>query len=78
MQLTINDKQCEAAEGQTIFEVARDNGIEIPTLCHHDALEPRGACRLCVVEITHPKWPGWKKLVTSCVYPVQDGLVVQT
>ena len=32
----------------------------------------------CVVEITHAKWPGWKKLGTSCVYPVQDGLVVQT
>ncbi len=78
MQLTINDKTVEATEGQTLLEVARANGVEIPTLCHHEALEPRGACRLCIVEITHPKWPGWKKLVTSCVYPVQEGLVVQT
>lgn len=78
MQLTINEKKVEAQEGQTILEVARANGIEIPTLCHHEALEPRGACRLCIVEITNPKWPGWKKLVTSCVYPVQEDLVVQT
>lgn len=78
MQLTINDKQVEAHEGQTLLEVATANGIEIPTLCHHEALEPRGACRLCVVEITRPAWSGWSKQVVSCVYPAQDGLVVTT
>jgi bidirectional [NiFe] hydrogenase diaphorase subunit len=78
MELTINEKQVEAREGQTLLEVAQENGIEIPTLCHHEALEPRGACRICIVEISHPKWSGWTKLVTSCVYPVQEGLVVKT
>jgi NADH dehydrogenase/NADH:ubiquinone oxidoreductase subunit G len=58
--------------------VARRNGIPIPTLCHHEALEPVGACRLCVVEITHDDWGGWKGLVTSCLYPVEQGLIVQT
>jgi predicted molibdopterin-dependent oxidoreductase YjgC len=78
MQLTIDDQKVEVREGQTLLEVAREKGIEIPTLCHHEALEPRGACRLCTVEISNPKWPGWKKLVASCVYPAQEGLVVQT
>lgn len=77
MQLTIDDKKVEAREGQTLLEVAQENGIEIPTLCHHEALEPRGACRVCLVEISNPKWPGWSRLVTSCVYPAQEGLVVK-
>jgi predicted molibdopterin-dependent oxidoreductase YjgC len=78
MHLTINDKTVEAREGQTLLEVARENGVDIPTLCHHEALEPRGACRLCLVEISTPKWAGWSKLVTSCVYPAEEGLVVKT
>ncbi len=78
MQLTIDDKQVTVEEGQTLLDVARAQGIDIPTLCHHEAIEARGACRLCTVEISNPKWPGWSKLVASCVYPVQDGLVVKT
>ena len=78
MQLTIDGKQVTVEEGQTLLEVARAAGIDIPTLCHHEALEPRGACRLCTVEISNPKWAGWSKLVASCVYPAQDGLVVRT
>jgi len=77
-QLTINGKSVTAAEGQTLLDVARAADIEIPTLCHHEALEARGACRLCTVELTNPKWPGWKRLVASCVYPAQAGLVVKT
>ncbi len=78
MKLTIDGKECAAKQGETLLEVARRNGIEIPTLCYHKALEPRGACRLCLVEIRNPQWPGWKKLVTACVYPAGDGLEVQT
>ncbi|MBM4320072.1 MAG: hypothetical protein FJ125_08940, partial [Deltaproteobacteria bacterium] len=54
--------------------------FDIPTLCHHEALEPSGACRLCLVEV----WPhGWSldepgKLVTSCLFPAAFGLVVRT
>jgi NADH dehydrogenase/NADH:ubiquinone oxidoreductase subunit G len=78
MLLTIDLKQVRARQGQTLLEVARGAGIDIPTLCHHEALEPRGACRLCMVKISNPKWPGWSRLVASCVYPAEDGLIVQT
>jgi len=78
MQLTIDDKKVTAEDGQTLLEVARQNGIDIPTLCFHDALEARGACRLCTVEISNPKWKDWSKLVASCVYPCEEGLVVKT
>jgi heterodisulfide reductase subunit A len=55
--------------------VARENGIEIPTLCYHPLLEPYGACRLCVVEIVAGGRPG---LQTSCTYPIEEGLEVLT
>jgi NADH dehydrogenase/NADH:ubiquinone oxidoreductase subunit G len=78
IRLQIDGKLHEAAEGESVLDAARRAGIEIPTLCHHDALEPAGACRLCTVEITHKEWGGWKGLVTSCLYPVEEGLQVTT
>jgi NADH dehydrogenase/NADH:ubiquinone oxidoreductase subunit G len=78
INLEINGRFFQAVEGMTILELARREDIPIPTLCHHDALEPFGACRLCLVEITHPDWKGWKGLVTSCLYPVEEGLQVTT
>ncbi|NOZ02651.1 MAG: 2Fe-2S iron-sulfur cluster binding domain-containing protein [Deltaproteobacteria bacterium] len=61
-----------------MLEAARQAGIRIPTLCHHEALEPYGGCRLCVVDVTRPEWDGWNKLVVACLYPVEDGLIVHT
>jgi len=78
IHLQIDDRWVEAAEGATVLEVAKREGIPIPTLCYHDALEAFGGCRLCLVEITHPDWTGWKGLVTSCLYPVEPGLRVST
>ena len=75
IDLKINDKKVEAEEGMTVLEAARSASIDIPTLCYHEALEPYGACRLCTVEITNT---GGTKLVTSCQYPVEKGLVVNT
>ena len=73
--LTINGQKINAQSGQTILQTAKDNGIKIPTLCHNDAIEPYGACRLCIVEVTRgPR----TRIVTSCLYPVEEGLVVQT
>lgn len=72
--VTIDGKPCEARVGETIFEVARRSGIWIPTLCHHEALEPYGACRICVVEIDRG---GWWQVVTSCNYPVRRDLTVR-
>lgn len=73
--LKINDKEVKAKEGTTILEAARSVGIDIPTLCYHEELAPYGACRLCTVEITSGRRT---RLVTACVYPVEDGLIVKT
>jgi len=73
--LIIDDKEVKAKEGITIFEAARSAGIDIPTLCHHEKLAPYGACRLCTVEIIKDHR---SRLVTSCVYPVEDELIVKT
>jgi bidirectional [NiFe] hydrogenase diaphorase subunit len=73
LAVTIDGKEIQAAEGQTILQVARENGIHIPTLCYHPAMEPYGACRLCVVEVEDR---GRRKLVASCAYPCTDNLVV--
>ena len=51
MTLEIDGKDVSARRGQTILEVARENGINIPTLCHLEGLSNIGACRLCLVEV---------------------------
>lgn len=73
--LQIDGKEVGASEGMTLLEAARSAGIEIPTLCHHEKLEPYGACRLCLVELEDR---GRTRLVVSCVYLVQNGLTVRT
>lgn len=78
LSLTLDGRRLQAAAGRTLLEVARAAGIVIPTLCDHPDLEPAGACRLCLVEVTHPDWRGWSGLVTACLYPVSEGLVVRT
>jgi bidirectional [NiFe] hydrogenase diaphorase subunit len=78
MHLTIDKQIVSAQRGESVLEVARRNGIEIPTLCYHPAVDSWGGCRLCMVEITHPDWKGWSGLVTACLYPVEEGLVVST
>jgi bidirectional [NiFe] hydrogenase diaphorase subunit len=76
VKLTINGRDIAAMEGQTILQAARDNNIYIPTLCENEAVAPYGACRLCLVEITTAK--GRERLVTSCIYQVEEGLTVRT
>jgi len=78
VNLEIDGRYLQAREGDTVLDVARREGIPIPTICFHDALEAAGACRLCMVEITHADWGGWKGMVTSCLYPVEEGLQVTT
>lgn len=73
--LTIDGREVQAEEGKSILEVAGENNIYIPALCHHEAVAPYGACRLCMVEIVRR---GRERLVASCLYPVEDGLVVKT
>ena len=71
--LTMNGAPVSGREGQTILEVARENNIDIPTLCYLEDLPPVGACRLCVVEVE-----GSRTLVGSCHTPVTEGMVVHT
>jgi NADH dehydrogenase/NADH:ubiquinone oxidoreductase subunit G len=73
IQLTLNGKPITASSDKTILQVARDNGIDIPTLCYIDGLPPTGACRMCVVEVD-----GSRTLVASCHTPIGKGMVIQT
>jgi bidirectional [NiFe] hydrogenase diaphorase subunit len=75
LSLTIDNQKVTTEEGTSILEAARSAGIDIPTLCYHEKLAPRGACRLCLVEITKGRR---KRLVTSCVYLAEEGLKVET
>ena len=71
--LIIDGQELSARSGQTILEVARENDINIPTLCHLEGLSAVGACRLCLVEIK-----GSNKLLPACVATVFEGMDVTT
>jgi bidirectional [NiFe] hydrogenase diaphorase subunit len=71
--LTIDDKAVSASEGQTLLEVARENGIDVPTLCHLVGVSDVGACRLCLVELADSP-----RLHPACVTRAAEGMVVHT
>ena len=71
--LKIDGLEVTVPEGTMILKAAKDNGIEIPTLCALDGLSPYGGCRLCLVEIT-----GSPKLFPACITPVSSGMEVTT
>jgi bidirectional [NiFe] hydrogenase diaphorase subunit len=73
--LQIDGIEVKAEKGTTVLSAARSAGIFIPALCHHEKLEPFGACRLCTVEA---EVRGWTKIVAACLYPVEKDLVVRT
>ncbi|MBL8130613.1 MAG: bidirectional hydrogenase complex protein HoxU [Anaerolineae bacterium] len=71
--LKINGQDVSGREDETILEVARENGIPIPTLCQIEGLSNVGACRLCLVEVT-----GISKLLPACTTRVAEGMEVRT
>ncbi len=73
IKLIINDQPLEANEGQTVLEVARANGVVIPTLCYHKDLSPVGSCRLCLVEVEGARVPQ-----AACGLAAREGMVVRT
>jgi len=73
LTIEINGNKYEAAQGETILTVLNRNGIKVPTLCHMKDFVPTGACRMCVVELE-----GSGKLVSSCSFPIADGMKVRT
>ncbi len=75
LQMQIDGKQVRATPGMSVLDAARDAGVSIPTLCVHEALEPFGGCRLCIVEA---EVRGWTRLVVACVYPAAADLIIRT
>jgi heterodisulfide reductase subunit A len=71
----LNGQTVQGEEGQYILQVAEKFGVDIPTLCHHKALEPAGMCRLCTVELFDGRR---KRYVTACNYPIWEGMEVNT
>lgn len=75
VNLKINGIPVKAPKGSTILDAARHTGIEIPTLCYMKDINEIGACRMCIVEANEGR--GFR-IVTSCVYPVSEGMEVLT
>ncbi len=73
--LTIDGQIIHVNRHTPVLDAAKQLGILVPTLCYHEALEPFGSCRLCMVEVIRD---GRSRLVTSCNYPAQQGLTVLT
>jgi len=73
--LQIDGREVKASEGMTVLDAAQSVGISIPTLCHHEKLDPYGACRICTVEV---ETGGRTSLVAACIFPVAQDLVVRT
>jgi len=71
--ITLNGKTVEARNGQTILDVARANGVYIPSLCFHPKVGQAAVCRVCAVEVEKTNGP-----VMSCATPIRDGMVVHT
>ena len=75
MKVILDGKEVDAETGRTILEVARANGVDIPTLCHVPALEPAAMCRLCTVELIEGRR---SRLVTACNFPLRSEAEIKT
>jgi len=73
VDVTLNGIPVSGSEGMTILELAQENGVDIPTLCHMSELTPTGACRICVVEVT-----GARTLPAACHTPIQPNMDIHT
>ena len=70
---TLNGKRCQGEKGVTLLELARANGIDIPTLCYLKDVNEIGSCRLCMVEAE-----GYDRLLPACKTRAREGMVVRT
>ena len=73
IKMTIDGRQVTGPEGATILDIAKANGVDIPTLCHDEKLEPFGSCFLCITEVE-----GARRLMPACATKAADGMVVKT
>lgn len=72
-EIIINGKKINALKGKTILDVATENGIDIPTLCHDKELNPYGSCWVCAVKVI-----GKNGFVTSCATEITEGMQIET
>lgn len=73
INVILNGVEVSGREGMTILELAKENGIEIPTLCHIPELTPTGACRICVVEVENSR-----TFAAACHTPIRPNMNIQT
>ena len=73
IDVVLNGVEVSGHAGMTILELAKENGIDIPTLCYMSELTPTGACRLCVVEVEKAR-----TLVAACLTPIQPNMNIRT
>jgi formate dehydrogenase alpha subunit len=71
--ITLDGREVSGYLGMTILELAKESGVEIPTLCHDNHLPPTGACRVCLVENEQNG-----ALLASCVTPIASGMIINT
>ncbi|MCD4818605.1 MAG: (2Fe-2S)-binding protein [Candidatus Cloacimonetes bacterium] len=71
IKIRINDIVCRGEKGQTVLEIAKDNGIYIPTLCNYEGIKPQGSCRICTCMIGG-------RMMTACTTPALDGMDIVT
>lgn len=71
--ITLDGVEVSGSPGMTVLELARESGVEIPTLCYDSNLSPHGACRLCLVEDDTTK-----AIIASCATPIRAGMVINT
>jgi predicted molibdopterin-dependent oxidoreductase YjgC len=69
----VQGHSCQGIHGESLLDALRRCGFEVPALCHHPGVKPYGACRLCLVEVQKGRR---RRLVTSCDYPLEEGLQV--
>lgn len=75
INIVIDGKKVQIDKGNTLMQAAQKLGIHIPALCYLEKIKPHGACRLCIVEIERK---GKSKIVASCAFPAEEGLIVHT
>jgi len=75
MIIIIDGRECSCERGEYLLQIAKRNGINIPSLCYHEGLGALGACRVCIVEVISK---GKSTVVSSCIYPVESEIEVLT
>lgn len=78
IEITVDGRKLKTENRTMLLDILNQNDIFVPQLCNHPALIPSGSCRLCLVEITRKEWNNQSKIVTSCLYPAENGLIVST